>query len=72
MKINNYSLHTTKPTKSAQSDQSSLWAQWVAKDPSFLHANSKHSDQTGRMSRLIRVLLGAQVVLLVLSGAGSL
>ena len=25
---------------SAQSDQSSLCAQWVAKDPSFLHANS--------------------------------
>ena len=44
----------TKPTKwvcaqrrlrsawaSAQSDQSSLCAQWVAKDPSFLHADSK-------------------------------
>ena len=26
---------------SAQSDQSSLWAQWVAKDPSFLHVDSK-------------------------------
>ena len=26
---------------SAQSDQSSLCAQWVAKDPSFLHADSK-------------------------------
>ena len=25
---------------SAQSDQSSLWAQWVAKDPVFLHADS--------------------------------
>ena len=24
-------------------------AQWVAKDPSFLHADSKDSDQTGRM-----------------------
>ena len=45
---------TTKPTKwlcaqrrlrsawaSAQSDQSSLCAQWVAKDPSFLHADSE-------------------------------
>ena len=41
----------TKPTKSAsvQSDQSSLCAQWVAKDPSFLHADSEDPDQTGRM-----------------------
>ena len=28
---------------SAQSDQSSLCAQWVAKDPSFLHADSEDS-----------------------------
>ena len=28
-------------------------AQWVAKDPSFLHADSEDSDQTGRMPRLI-------------------
>ena len=34
---------------SAQSDQSSLCAQWVAKDPSFLHAVSNDSNQTGRM-----------------------
>ena len=27
--------------------ESSLCAQWVAKDPSFLHADSKDSDQTG-------------------------
>ena len=33
--------------------ESSLYAQWVAKDPSFLHADSKDSDQTGRMPRLI-------------------
>ena len=39
----------------AQSDQSSLCAQWVAKHPSFLHADSEDSDQTGRMSRLICV-----------------
>ena len=31
---------------SAQSDQSSLCAQWVTKDPSFLHADSEDSDQT--------------------------
>ena len=57
----------TKPTKlvctqrrlrsawaSAQSDQSSLCAQWVAKDPRFLHADSEDSDQTtGRMPRVI-------------------
>ena len=34
---------------------SSLCAQWVGKDPSFLHAESEDSDQTGRMPRLIRV-----------------
>ena len=33
----------------AQSDQSSLCVQWVAKDASFLYADSKDSDQTRRM-----------------------
>ena len=33
--------------------ESSLCAQWVAKDPRFLHADSEDSDQTGRMPRLI-------------------
>ena len=28
---------------------SSLCAQWVAKNPSFLHAENEDSDQTGRM-----------------------
>ena len=37
------------PFASAQSDQSSLCTQWVAKDPSFLHADIEDSDQTGRM-----------------------
>ena len=32
--------------------ESSLYAQWVAKDPGFLHADSEDSDQTGRMLRL--------------------
>ena len=36
----------------------SLWAQWVAKDLSFLHADRKDSDQTGRMPRLILVVAG--------------
>ena len=61
----------TKPTKwlCAQQRQISLgihpvWsesllcAQWVAKDPSFLHADSEDSDQTGQMPRLIRVFAG--------------
>ena len=38
--------------------ESSLCAQWVAKDPSFLHADSKDSDQTGQMPRLIWVFAG--------------
>ena len=33
--------------------ESSLCAQWVAEDPMFRHADSKDSDQTGRMPRLI-------------------
>ena len=57
---NKLSLSTTKPTK------------WVAKDPKLLHADSEDSDQTGRMPRLICVsVLGAQVILLVLSCCGS-
>ena len=38
--------------------ESSLCVQWVAKDPSFLHADSEDSDQTGRMPRLIWVFAG--------------
>ena len=38
--------------------KSSLCAQWVAKDPRFLHADSGDSDQTGRMPRLIWVFTG--------------
>ena len=30
-----------------------LCTQWVAKDPTFLHADSEDCDQTGRMPRLI-------------------
>ena len=43
---------------STWSDQSPLCAQWVAKDPTFLHADSEDSDRTGRMPRLIWVLAG--------------
>ena len=38
--------------------ESSLCAQLVAKDPSFLQADSEDSDQTGRMPRLIWVFAG--------------
>ena len=38
--------------------ESSPCAQWVAKDPSFLHADSEDSDQTGWMPRLILVYTG--------------
>ena len=31
----------------------SLCVQWVAKVPTFLHADSEDSDQTGRMPRMI-------------------
>ena len=56
---------------SALSDQSSLCAKWVAKDSSFLHADSEDSDQTGRMTRLIWVFAGRTLILLVLSCRGS-
>ena len=51
--------------------ESSLCAQWVAKDPSFLHADSEDSDQTGRMPRLIWVFAGRTATLVVLSWGGS-
>ena len=36
----------------------SLCAKYVAKNPSFLHADSEDSEQTGRMPRLIWVFAG--------------
>ena len=51
--------------------ESSLCAQWVAKGPSFLHADSEDSDQTGRMPRLIWVFAGRTLTLLILSRGGS-
>ena len=51
--------------------ESSLCAQWVAKDPSFLHADSEDSGQTGRMPRLNWVFAGRTLTLLVLSCCGS-
>ena len=80
----NVSRDMSKPTKwlcaqrrlrsaweSAQSDQSSLCAQRVVKDPSFLHTNSEDSDQIGRMPRLIWVFAGHTLILFVLSSRRS-
>ena len=47
--------------------ESSLCAQSVTKDPSFLYADSEDSDQTGRMPRRYESSLGAHAILLVLS-----
>ena len=69
---------TVRPAKTQVSlgicpvwSESSLWVEWVAKDPSFLHADSKDSDQTGRMPRLIWIFAGRTLTLLVLSWGGS-
>ena len=35
-----------------------LCALWIAKNPSFIHADSEDSDQTGQMPRLIWVFAG--------------
>ena len=51
--------------------ESLLCTQWVAKDPSFLHADSEDSDQTEQMPRLIWVFAGHTVILLVLSWGSS-
>ena len=51
--------------------ESSLCAQWVAKDPRFLHVDSEDSDQTGQMPRLIWVFVGHTAILLVLSWGSS-
>ena len=45
-------------------------AQWVGKDPKFLHVDIEDSDQTGQMPRLILSLGWAHILLLVLSCSG--
>ena len=52
--------------------ESSLCTQWVAKDPSYLHADNEDVDQTGRMPRLVWVFAGHTLILLVLSCRGSI
>ena len=46
---------TVRPAKTQISlgIRCALCAQWVANDPSFLHADGEDSDQPGRMPRLI-------------------
>ena len=51
--------------------ESLLCAQWVVKDPNFLHVDSEVSDQTRRMPRLIWGFAGRILILLVLSWDGS-
>ena len=51
--------------------ESSMCAHWVAKDPTFLQADSEDSDQTGRMPRLVWVFAGRTLILLVSSCRGS-
>ena len=51
--------------------ESSLCAQWVAKDPKVLRVHSEDSDQTGQMHRLIWVFAGRTLILLVLSCRSS-
>ena len=56
-KTNKVSVHPAKTQISLGNCpvclESLLCTHWVAKDPKFLHADSKDSDQTGRMPRLI-------------------
>ena len=47
------SKDSDQPGAFTQSDQSLLCAQWVVKDPSFLHADSEDLHWTGQMPRLI-------------------
>ena len=43
---------------SAVWSEPSLCAQWVGKDPNFLHVDIEDSEQTGWMPRMIRVFAG--------------
>ena len=47
-KTNKMTVRLAKTQISPVWSESSLCAHWVAKDQSFLHADSEDSDQTGR------------------------
>ena len=68
-KTNKVTVHPAKTQISLDIRQvwseSSLCAQRVAKDPSFLHADSEDSDQTGLMPSMIWVFAGRTITLLV-------
>ena len=70
-KTNKMSVHPVKTQISLGIrpvwSESSLCAQLVAKDPSFLHVDNADSDQSGRMPRLIWVFAGRTATLLVLT-----
>ena len=70
-KTNKMSVRPAKTQISPVWSESLLCAQWIAKDPRFLHADSEDSDQTGRIPRLIWVSAGRTLTLLVLSCRGS-
>ena len=72
-KTNKVTVHPAKTQISLGiRPESSPCAQWVAKDPSFFHADREDSDQTGRIPRLICVFTGRTATLLVLSRGGSI
>ena len=71
-KTNKMSARPAKTQISPVWSKSPLCAQWVAKDPRFLHADSEDSDQTGRMPKLIWVFAGRTLILFVLSCRGSI
>ena len=65
-KTNNVAVHPAKTQISLGIrpvwSEFSLCTQWVAKDPTFLQADSENSDQTGQMPRLIGVFAGRTVI----------
>ena len=66
--VHNAHHFKAQPPWDRDSDQSSLCAQRVANDPSFLHADIEDSDQTGRMPRLILVVTGRMSLVLSCTG----
>ena len=75
-KTNNMAVHPAKTQINLGIrpvwSESSLCAQWAAKGPSFLLADSEDSDQTGRMPRLIWVFAGRTLTLLFCHEAAQL
>ena len=55
---------SVRPAKTQISLGIRLCALCVAKDHSFLQADSEDSDQTGRMPRLIRVFAGRTTIMI--------